>query len=123
MLNTQTDHLSLLVIIVLMRVVSKVLHTSWLFFCSAFSEETPGKMINQFPFEMVLTVKSMLPVVCRRGISPLVNPDTLDTYPPWLPITFNLKTEIAQFVSYFQHREARFGNYNVILPARSFIFL
>lgn len=66
-------------------------------------------MINQFPFEMVLTVKSLLPVVCRRGISsPLIDPVTLDTLPVWLPITFNLKTEIAQFVSYYQHREARF---------------
>ena len=72
-----------------------------------FSEETPGKMINQFPFEMVLTVKSLLPVVCRRGVSPHIDDATLDTLPSWLPVTFNLNTELAQFISYFQHRDAR----------------
>jgi len=65
-------------------------------------------MVNQFPFEMVLTVKSLLPVVCRRQVSPLIDHTTLDTLPLWLPITFNLKTELAQFISYFQHRDARF---------------
>jgi hypothetical protein len=27
---------------------------------------TPAKRINQFPFEHVLTIKDLLPVVCRR---------------------------------------------------------
>jgi len=72
-----------------------------------FSEETPGQLINQFPFEMVLTVKSVLPVVCRRSFSPVIDPVTLASFPHWLPATFNLQTELAQFVSYFQHREKR----------------
>jgi len=72
-----------------------------------FSEETPGQLINQFPFEMVLTVKSVLPLVCRRGFSPVIDAVTLESSPRWLPTTFNLRTELAQFVSYFQHREKR----------------
>jgi len=73
--------------------------------CRKLSEETPGQLINQFPFEMVLTVKSVLPVVCRRGVFPIIDPVTLDSYPRWLPATFNLRTELTQFVSYFQHRQ------------------
>ena len=73
--------------------------------CRKFSEETPGQLINQFPFEMVLTVKSVLPIVCRRGVLPAIDDVTLDSAPRWLPATFNLQTEIAQFVSYYQHRE------------------
>jgi len=73
-----------------------------------FSEETPGQLINQFPFEMVLTVKSVLAVVCRRGVSPVIDPLTLESSPPWLPATFNMQTELAQFVSYFQHRQKRY---------------
>jgi len=72
-----------------------------------FSEETPGQFINQFPFEMVLTVKSVLPVVCRRGVLPVIDTVTLESSPRWLPATFNLQTELAHFVSYFQHREKR----------------
>jgi len=72
-----------------------------------FSEETPDQLINHFPFEMVLTVKSVLPVVCRHGVSPVIDDVTLESSPRWLPATFNLQTKIAQFVSYYQHREKR----------------
>ncbi|RZC40657.1 TTL domain containing protein [Asbolus verrucosus] len=35
----------------------------------------------------------------------------------WLPITYNLKTEISNFVSYFQHREAKgLENYWIVKP-------
>jgi len=59
------------------------------------SVETPEKRINQFPHENVITIKDMLCVVSRR----------VPQSEQWLPITFNLVTELPQFVSYFQQRE------------------
>ena len=78
-----------------------------------FSVVAPSKRINQFPFENVLTIKDLLCVVCRRmGPSLEARPENgldsesrLETYPMWLPTTFNLKTELPKFVSYFQQRE------------------
>lgn len=65
-----------------------------------------GRFINQFPYESVLTVKDLLCVICRRQAGDnKYDPKTLETYPLWLPTTYNLKTELPQFVSYFQHRE------------------
>eukprot|EP00092_Neocalanus_flemingeri_P052355 GFUD01061191.1.p1 GENE.GFUD01061191.1~~GFUD01061191.1.p1 ORF type:complete len:449 (-),score=129.92 GFUD01061191.1:18-1364(-) len=58
-----------------------------------FSRETPEKRINQFPGENVITIKDMLCVVARRMIK------------KYLPVTFNLVTELAQFVSYYQQLE------------------
>lgn len=75
-----------------------------------FSQSSPNKFINQFPFEHVLTVKDLLSVVCRRKLCKGVktfDEDSLETYPPWLPTTFNLKTELPKFVSYFQQREEK----------------
>ncbi|XP_034251207.1 tubulin--tyrosine ligase-like protein 12 [Thrips palmi] len=74
------------------------------------SESTPHKFINQFPFEHVLTVKDLLSVVCRRKLGKGVktyDEDTLETFPSWLPTTFNLKTELPKFVSYYQQREEK----------------
>lgn len=74
------------------------------------SLSSPHKYINQFPFEHVLTVKDLLSAVCRRKIGKgikLYDEDTLETYPSWLPTTFNLKTELPKFVSYFQQREKK----------------
>ncbi len=78
-------------------------------FLRAFSEETPGQLINQFPFEMVLTVKDLLAIICRRltNTDRHLDPTTLTSEPKWLPTTFNLQTELAEFVSFYQHREAR----------------
>ncbi|KAK3924756.1 Tubulin--tyrosine ligase-like protein 12 [Frankliniella fusca] len=75
-----------------------------------FSQSSPNKFINQFPFEHVLTVKDLLSVVCRRKLCKGVktfDEDSLETYPPWLPTTFNLKTELPKFVSYFQQRQEK----------------
>lgn len=71
-----------------------------------FSQSCAEKFVNQFPFEHVITVKDLLAIVCRRTAkdSCSVLRDTLVTYPLWLPTTFNLKTELPQFVSYYQHR-------------------
>lgn len=74
------------------------------------STSSPHKFINQFPFEHVVTVKDLLAPVCRRKLCKGVttyDEDTLETYPPWLPTTFNLKTELPKFVSYFQHRKEK----------------
>lgn len=56
-------------------------------------------MLNQFPCESLLTVKDCLAAVARR----VGGPDG----PAWLPRTFNLRTELPQFISYFQQRERR----------------
>ncbi|XP_064490210.1 tubulin--tyrosine ligase-like protein 12 isoform X1 [Ornithodoros turicata] len=72
------------------------------------SRETGWKRVNQFPFEHVVTVKDLLAVVCRRAAAAeVVDPGTLETSPSWLPTTYNLKTELPMFVSYFQLREKR----------------
>ena len=70
-----------------------------------FSQSTPNKFINQFPFEFVLTIKDLLGIVCRRMAQKHSSEKTLETYPQWLPTTFNLKTELLEFVSYYQNRE------------------
>jgi len=68
--------------------------------------------VNQFPFENVLTIKDLLCVVCRRQQSGEENDHVCssegveeDPHPKWLPITFNLQTELPKFVSYYQRRE------------------
>ena len=86
--------------------------------CSArsFSENTPGKLINQFPFEMVVTIKDMMAMVARRA--PRRQPpseDGLTTHPKWLAATYNLQTELPQFVSFFQHRQARYVHRSLLL--------
>ncbi|XP_022196754.2 tubulin--tyrosine ligase-like protein 12 [Nilaparvata lugens] len=73
------------------------------------STENPHKYVNQFPYEFVLTVKDLLSVVCRRTAKghESYNTETLDIYPLWLPETFNLNTELPQFISYYQNREEK----------------
>ncbi|KAM4677075.1 tubulin--tyrosine ligase-like protein 12 [Discoglossus pictus] len=63
------------------------------------SEERPHVLLNQFPCEGLLTVKDCLASISRRigGTEG----------PKWLPRTFNLKTELPQFISYFKQREQR----------------
>uniref|UniRef100_A0A8C5T015 Tubulin tyrosine ligase like 12 n=1 Tax=Laticauda laticaudata TaxID=8630 RepID=A0A8C5T015_LATLA len=63
------------------------------------SEEKPHVMVNQFPCENLLTVKDCLASISRRvGDS---------EGPKWLPHTFNLCTELPQFISFFQQCESR----------------
>ncbi|XP_031627717.1 tubulin--tyrosine ligase-like protein 12, partial [Contarinia nasturtii] len=82
-----------------------------------FSEHAPNKFINQFPFENVITIKDLLSIVCRRTASTYCDKETLQTFPKWLPTTFNLKTELPQFVSYYQTRdEKELDNHWIIKP-------
>ncbi len=72
------------------------------------SEQAPHKRINQFPFENVVTIKDLLGIVGRRKAIKADGDDddvSKPASPSWLPVTYNLKTEIPQFVSYFQRRE------------------
>ncbi|XP_024146022.1 tubulin--tyrosine ligase-like protein 12 [Oryzias melastigma] len=63
------------------------------------SEERPHVLLNQFPCESLVTVKDCLASVARR-----VRGGPL---PDWLPETFNLQTELPQFVKCFQQRQQR----------------
>ncbi|XP_043274192.1 tubulin--tyrosine ligase-like protein 12 [Venturia canescens] len=70
------------------------------------SLRSPHSYVNQFPFENVLTIKDLLAIICRRkATGKKYDPETLDTFPSWLPTTYNLSTEICQFVAYFKERE------------------
>ncbi|KAG8005733.1 Tubulin--tyrosine ligase-like protein 12 [Nibea albiflora] len=63
------------------------------------SEERPHVMLNQFPCESIVTVKDCLASVARRlkgGPSP-----------DWLPETFNLQTELPQFIKHYHLRRQR----------------
>lgn len=66
-----------------------------------------GVYINQFPDEQVITVKDLLVTTCRRAGNQRIDPETLRASPKWLPVSYNLQTELAEFVSYFQHREEK----------------
>lgn len=72
---------------------------------SELSVDAPNKFINQFPFENVMTIKDLLSIVCRRTAHTHSCPKTLNSYPTWLPTTYNLKTELLEFVSFYQKRE------------------
>lgn len=80
------------------------------------AEETPTKFVNQFPFEYILTIKDLLSIVCRRN-SKDIEKTTLQTSPDWLPTTYNLKTELLKFMSYYQNREKKnLNNLWIIKP-------
>lgn len=82
------------------------------------SVSSPRVFINQFPYECVLTVKDLLSIVCRRKATGRPqDPDTLETRPAWLPVTYNLSTELVQFVAYFARRaNANLDNYWICKP-------
>ncbi|XP_051886251.1 tubulin--tyrosine ligase-like protein 12 [Pristis pectinata] len=65
----------------------------------ALSEKRPHVMVNQFPCENLLTMKDCLAALARRAGS-------VDG-PKWLPLTYNLSTELPQFVSCYQQRQDR----------------
>ncbi|XP_061523607.1 tubulin--tyrosine ligase-like protein 12 [Phycodurus eques] len=61
------------------------------------SVERPHVMINQFPCENLITVKDCLAAVARRV------KDGSDV----IPKTFNLQTELPQFIRHYQERQQR----------------
>ncbi|XP_017296191.1 tubulin--tyrosine ligase-like protein 12 isoform X2 [Kryptolebias marmoratus] len=63
------------------------------------SEERPHVMVNQFPCESIVTVKDCLAAVARRA--------QRGSSPDWLPETFNLQTELPQFIKHYQLRQNR----------------
>ncbi|KAH8372700.1 hypothetical protein KR009_003134 [Drosophila setifemur] len=82
-----------------------------------FAEQSPERFINQFPFEYVITIKDLLSIVGRRAVKEHHNRLTLDTYPEWLPTTYNLSTELREFASYYQARAAKgLDNHWIIKP-------
>lgn len=63
--------------------------------------KTPEKFINQFPFEYVITIKDLLSIICR-----VYKEEDLEKFwPPWMPITYNLKTELGNFVAYYKKQD------------------
>lgn len=81
-----------------------------------FSESTPNKFVNQFPFENVITIKDLLSIVCRR-MAKEDEQDSLEANPKWLPVTYNLKTELVEFVSYYQNRAHKgLDNHYIVKP-------
>ncbi|XP_065074738.1 tubulin--tyrosine ligase-like protein 12 [Ochlerotatus camptorhynchus] len=81
-----------------------------------FSESTPNKYVNQFPFENVITIKDLLSIVCRR-MARKGDQDSLEANPQWLPVTYNLKTELVEFVSYYQNRAHKgLDNHYIVKP-------
>ncbi|XP_077091081.1 tubulin--tyrosine ligase-like protein 12 [Siphateles boraxobius] len=63
------------------------------------SEERPHVLLNQFPCETVLTTKDCLASVARRARG--------GQGAPWLPETFNLQTELPQFIRHYLQRQER----------------
>lgn len=63
------------------------------------SEEQPHVLLNQFPCETVLTTKDCLASVARRARGGQGS--------PWLPKTFNLQTELPQFIRHYLQRQER----------------
>ncbi|XP_017061437.1 tubulin--tyrosine ligase-like protein 12 [Drosophila ficusphila] len=81
------------------------------------SDQSPEKFINQFPFEYVITIKDLLSIVGRRAAKEHHNGLTLETYPSWLPTTYNLSTELKEFAAYYQTRTAKgLDNHWIIKP-------
>lgn len=64
------------------------------------SEERPHVLLNQFPCETILTTKDCLASVARRAMQG-------GHAPLWLPMTFNLQTELPQFIKHYLQRQER----------------
>ncbi|XP_030630015.1 tubulin--tyrosine ligase-like protein 12 [Chanos chanos] len=73
------------------------------------SEERPRVVLNQFPCEYVITTKDLLASVARRARGA--------QGAQWLPKTFNLQTELPQFIKhYLQNQERGEDNHWICKP-------
>ena len=71
--------------------------------------ETFVKTLDNWSISIPLKMCSTLKIFCRRSSLP-IDTETLQSYPLWLPTTFNLTYELPKFISYFQHREKKWDN-------------
>lgn len=78
-------------------------------FSSKLSTTKPHQYISQFPNESLLTVKDLFAIVMRTGhdAGELFDDVTMESVPSWHQTTYDLLTELPQFVSFFQNREKR----------------
>ncbi|KAK3708599.1 hypothetical protein QZH41_011773 [Actinostola sp. cb2023] len=87
------------------------------------SLEKNGQMINQLPFDYLLTCKDQLAEVCQRSglkheeFESFENDELLCRGPYWLPVTFNLNKELPEFIQHFKRREKRgLDNHWIVKP-------
>ena len=59
------------------------------------ARKKPNRLINNCAFEENLTCKDMLAVASRR----------VDGSSNWLPLTYNMNTELSKFITYWKQRE------------------
>uniref|UniRef100_A0A915PNG0 Tubulin--tyrosine ligase-like protein 12 n=1 Tax=Setaria digitata TaxID=48799 RepID=A0A915PNG0_9BILA len=68
-------------------------------------EKNPKALVNQFPYDSVLTVKDLLAATIQSVYrSSTMDPEQMHWLPLWFETTFNLETELPQFVAYYQQR-------------------
>ncbi|KAM3719857.1 Tubulin--tyrosine ligase-like protein [Dirofilaria immitis] len=71
-------------------------------------EKNPKALVNQFPFDNVLTVKDLLAATIQSVYrDSVMDPKIMHWQPLWFETTFNLETELPQFVAYYQQRALR----------------
>ena len=72
----------------------------------------PNCLINQFPCEASLTVKDLLAAAVRLSYSLQqqergVALSQCNMFPEWMPLTYNLSTELPHFIAAYQNRQKR----------------
>ncbi|CEF62530.1 Tubulin--tyrosine ligase-like protein 12 [Strongyloides ratti] len=80
------------------------------------AEKNSTALVNQFPYESSLTVKDLF----AANVELVFNDTEFDSVkmvkpPLWLPITYNLNTELPQFYKYFKEREKKNLNNTFII--------
>lgn len=72
-------------------------------------EKNPKALVNRFPYDNVLTVKDLLSATIQSVYRDnVVDPKLMHWQPLWFETTFNLETELPQFVTYYQQRALKF---------------